>query len=98
MVQNNGDIKTSVNSKFLGFLNMATCFNYEGLSEPNNPPVVADLTVLGVRFVQPPVFRLYRMKVRHLGTFPRDSVGLPYISALLAMNFTTPELPIFIRK
>jgi hypothetical protein len=51
-----------------------------------------------VRFVQPPVFGLCRVKVRQRGACRHDSVGLPYISVLLAMNFTTPEILFFAVK
>jgi hypothetical protein len=38
------------------------------------------------------------MKVRQRGACLRDSVGLPYISVLLVMEFTTPEIPFLLTK
>jgi hypothetical protein len=38
------------------------------------------------------------MKVRQRGAYLRDSVVRTYISVLLAVKFTTPEIPFLLTK
>jgi len=103
MAQNNTHFNTPLHSTFLGSVTWPCAAIYRGLSELDKLQIAGPAgrsrsPYSLCQICSATCFRFVSMTVRQRGVCHRNSVGIPYISVLLAMQFTTPEIPFFLTK